>query len=69
MGDMADMINDDRPEEEDILIVHAIQCTNGCNAPVYYPSKVLCQACFNRLGKKLKGLADPKNWEPGENNG
>ena len=29
-------------------------CANGCDAPVSPPSKVICRACQDEIGKRLQ---------------
>jgi hypothetical protein len=33
-------------------------CVNGCNYPVQYPSKVLCQECLNKLSAKIEKILE-----------
>jgi hypothetical protein len=48
------------PEIKDVMKPLA-SCANGDGQPVQPPSKVLCRACFEALGEKLKGLIEHLN--------
>lgn len=34
-------------------------CVNGCDAPLFAPSQVLCEKCFRALDEKMQSLATP----------
>jgi hypothetical protein len=40
------------------------KCCNGCDAPVYAPSRVLCAECLTKLDAKIMALGTPR-WDPG----
>jgi hypothetical protein len=33
------------------------KCSNGCDAPVHPPSKVICKACIDKITRTLDELA------------